>query len=73
MTLLPVIAWTGGSKPLPVPLISHEERKILVFLFQEQIIKYLNYWHDYPDDDTVRIFWNRARYDAHATMRESIR
>jgi hypothetical protein len=62
-------AWTGGSKPLPILELGREERRYVSFLFREQLTIWHDYWGDYPNNDTRHIFWNRARFDAHATFR----
>ena len=65
-----IIAWTGGSVPAPLTQISTEERQLVSYLFHEQLNTWMNFWGDLPDKDTRRIFWSRARGDAHATYRK---
>jgi hypothetical protein len=62
-------AWTGGSCPKPIDTISQSERKTCRNLFREQVRDFMAYWGDMPSD-VLRIFWNRARFDSHATHRQ---
>jgi hypothetical protein len=57
-------AWTSLEEASP------RERRLSVLLFEEQMRDFRNYWGDEPNLDTQGIFWNRARHDAHSTMRE---
>jgi hypothetical protein len=63
-------AWTGGSAPLPVNQLCPDELRLVVFLFREQLQEYLEYHGVFADLDTMRVFYNRARHDAHATWRK---
>lgn len=65
----PITAWMGGTRPLPLSQISREERIAVALLFEDQVKDFLGFWGDNPVMDTYRIFWRRARYDAHATFR----
>lgn len=60
-------AWTGGSVP-PKRYADPVYRQLRHRLFREQLVDWRDYWHDLPTADTCRIFWNRARYDAWATL-----
>lgn len=67
-------AWTGGSRPKPLAQIDQSERTLVRALFRDQMRVMREYWGDYLGLnrsiwDTARIFWKRARYDAHATIR----
>lgn len=62
-------AWTGGSNPKPLLGLDGDERALVSKLFRDQFILYFTFWKDKPTRDTLRIFWRRARYDAHATFR----
>lgn len=72
-------AWTGGSSPLPLSKVTKKERGLISNLFREQLIDWSRYWRGgvirSSADQTpsvlsvARIFWKRARYDAHATFR----
>lgn len=66
----PVIAWTGGTAPKPLLGISKKERGLVSYLFQEQVMIWLDYWKVKVPLDVCRIFWNRARHDAHSTFRD---
>jgi hypothetical protein len=66
-------AWTGGSAPRPLSQIGRLERALLRREFRRQIIEYRSYWGDLPDRRVARLFWHRARYDAHATCRDADR
>lgn len=66
---LPVIAWTGGSRPAKPSEVGQMQAGLQKYLFSEQVVTFLRYWGDSPNWDTLRIFYGRARYDAHATFR----
>ncbi len=63
------IAWTGGSRPAKSSAIGRTETQLRREIFREQVATFQGYWGDAPNRDTLRIFFNRARYDAHATTR----
>lgn len=63
-----IVAWMGGSPPDPYNQISRQEKLLVRDLFRDQCRVYIAYWGDLPKD-MRRLFWNRARYDAHATLR----
>jgi len=63
-------AWTGGTSPQPLHLVSEEERRLAKELFIEQTITYFQEWSKMPDSDLSTLFLNRARYDAHATFNQ---
>ena len=63
------IDWMGGSRPRPLLELSMGERRYVTRLFREQVDTWLDYWRDSIPMDVCRIFWKRARYDAHATYR----
>lgn len=63
------ITWTGGSRPAHSSAITRTESQLRRELFREQVETFSGYWGDAPNRDTLRIFFNRARYDAHATHR----
>lgn len=65
----PVIAWTGGSSPRRPSEISRDEASVCKYLFAQQVATFFAYWGDYPNWDTLHIFYRRARGDAHATYR----
>lgn len=68
-------AWMGGSRPNPWLSTSCDERKKTCQLFREQCGYYLEAWGNLlppsPGShfEMARLFWNRARYDAHASYR----
>ena len=67
---MPRIAWTGGSNPRPWPDTSPLEREIVLDRYTEQAREWLGYWGEVElPNDQHEIFWKRARYDAHATLR----
>ena len=68
--LRPAIAWTGGCRPLKPSQISREQASLQKYLFGEQVCTFRAYWHFEPEWEVLRIFFNRARYDAHATYRK---
>jgi hypothetical protein len=63
-------AWTGGTRPAPLARIDAIERALVQLFYVEQIDTWQDYWHETPPADVIEIFWNRARGDAHATLRE---
>ena len=65
----PTVAWMGGCRPNPIANISQEERLKTSELFREQMQIFYAYWGVY-DWDMARLFWKRARYDAHSTYRK---
>lgn len=70
MQARPVIQWMGGTPPRAPSEISPAEAGMQKFLFLEQVTVFRRYWGDSPDWDTLRIFYNRARHDAHASWRD---
>ena len=64
-----LIAWTGGSNPRDWDDISEDERRVVLALYEEQIMTFKEYWNQFPTLETCGTFWSRARYDAHATFR----
>jgi hypothetical protein len=64
------IAWTGGCRPAKPSAIGSKQAGVQKALFGEQVMDFLTYWGDSPNWDTLRIFFRRARYDAHATCRK---
>lgn len=68
------IAWQGGdSAPKDLRKISRDFRNLITFFFKEQLEDFSDFWKELPDMDTARIFWKRAKGDAWATYRETIR
>jgi len=64
-----LIAWTGGSAPPPSFPRNDSEKVLVVVMYLDQLGDWLGFWEDWPDSDTARIFWDRAMYDAWATVR----
>lgn len=62
-------AWTGGSRPRPLRDLPFGERQYVSYLFRQQVRTWSTYWFAPVPGDIARIFWRRARYDAHATYR----
>ena len=65
-------AWTGGSQPPCYALSPTPRRELISYLFREQVKCYAAYWSACPSLDTVRIFWTRAKHDAHAAIRNQL-
>lgn len=63
------VAWMGGSRPAPLSDISRGERTRVSLLFLAQYREFADYWGEAAEFAVCRIFWKRARYDAHATYR----
>ena len=63
------ITWMGGSRPRPLLELSQYERLYVTYLFRQQVRTWSTYWFAPVPGDIARIFWKRARYDAHATYR----
>jgi hypothetical protein len=67
--VVPRTAWMGGSQP-PAYKFSPRARRLLISkYFREQLQDYIYYWQSLPPVSTARIFWNRAKHDAHASIR----
>lgn len=62
-------AWTGGTSPLAWHLVSECERCLVVLFYVEQVDTWQDYWHEVPSAGLQNLFWQRARGDAHATVR----
>jgi len=62
-------AWTGGSRPRPLLELSMGERRYVTRLFREQMSAWSGFSLDPVPMTIARVFWKRARYDAHATYR----
>jgi len=65
-----VIAWTGGTHPDPFDKVSPAEQFLALKLYSSQV----HLWcvtnkKELPQDLAI-LFFNRARYDAHATFGE---
>jgi hypothetical protein len=84
--MLPRCAWTGGDPPKPYRETSRQEKSLVREAFRQAMRDSIEYWGDgaalcYADayDDAskpsalinARIQWKRARYDAHATIRNA--
>lgn len=69
MTYVRRVAWTGGSPPRGIKDISAEEKLLIAEMYHEQIKHWVSFWGDQPPREVLRIFWGRARHDAHATCR----
>lgn len=66
-------AWTGGRES-SYPRTSPLYRLWLALsadMFVEQVDMWRAYWGDEPNDDTLGIYWNRAKGDAYATISEA--
>lgn len=63
------VAWMGGSRPKKFSDCSSAERNTVSYLFREQVAIFNQFWGSMPEMDILRIYWKRARYDAHATLR----
>jgi hypothetical protein len=66
---LPTIAWMGGSRSPSPANISARQASILKYLFGEQVETFRKYWGDYPNWNTMHIFFRRALADSWATIR----
>ena len=64
-------AWTGGSSPDEYESLEPVEKMLVRLIFRNMCKIYRDYWDEHADCDIRKRFWNQARYDAHATMRES--
>lgn len=65
-----VVAWMGGSRPKKFSDCSVKEKNLVSYLFRDQVAAFNLFWGDMPEMDIFRIYWKRARYDAHATLRD---
>jgi hypothetical protein len=66
-----IVSWTGGSKPHKYATIGAAERAIVQHQWRKQALTFFYHWGNCPLD-VCRTFWKRARYDAHATIRQAI-
>ncbi|QRM32684.1 hypothetical protein [Microvirga sp. VF16] len=66
-------AWTGGTPPRPLSQIGRLERALCRREFRRQLLEYRSCWGGLPERHLARLFWNRARHDAHATCRNADR
>ncbi len=65
-------AWTGGcSPPLNIQEINKDWQCLYSFFLKEQFEDFSAFWDELPDEDTRKIFENRAKFDAWATLRET--
>jgi len=65
------IAWTGGTPPRPLHELPRGEFALVWRLYCEQLDTWATFWQAAVPHDVRETFWNRARYDAHATVREA--
>lgn len=63
------IAYRGGSEPKNFHDCNELEINLINALNKAQIEASRAFWGKEPDQEMRRIFWNRARHDAHATCR----
>jgi hypothetical protein len=63
-------AWTGGDRPCKYSTLTKREKYIVSEVFRDYVCTYVKRWGNI-EPDMVRLFWSRARYDAHATYRET--
>ncbi len=66
--MITTITWTGGLTPDPYHTLTRREKYVVSELFREQMQMYIGRWGS-ADWADARLFWTRARYDAHATVR----
>ena len=70
-TLVPMHAWTGGHEKAEVAR-NHPRYwdwlQIVTELMTEQGQTFRAYWGDEPDQDTLEIFWSRAKADAYRSL-----
>lgn len=64
---VPRTAWTGGDKPRSYSGVCGKEKNDVSVLFREQARDYAQRWGELPVLGIARLFWRRARYDAHAS------
>ena len=62
-------AWTGGTFPAALGAVPTAERRYVSRLFREQCEEYIGFTGGELPGDIGRVFWRRARRDAHATFR----
>jgi hypothetical protein len=72
-----VRAWTGGSAPAAYRDTPMKERLLACALFRDSMRFVFAYWTDYRGLnrtvlESARIHWNRARHDAHSTLRDEL-
>lgn len=64
-------AWTGGNSPSLPSSESMPQSAYRRALFRQQVKTFRAYWGDWPNADTLRTFYRRARADAFATFRDA--
>lgn len=64
------VAWTGGSIPGDLDKVSEQERALVYAMLEMQVAAFTAFWGRTPEPATRLLYLNRARYDAHATVRE---
>ncbi len=67
---IPRVAWMGGSSPRRWGKLSSMERQLVKAYYIEQHDMWVKFWAEELPREQSRIFWRRARGDAHATMRD---
>jgi hypothetical protein len=67
---LPIKSWTGGSYAAGIQEVPADEFLLILELYREQVATWEKYWGDKPDNAMKKLFWNRARQDAHATFNQ---
>ncbi len=66
------VTWMGGSVPRPYPEVAGSpEGAYVARLFQDEVNVWESHWGDKCAVDMRKVFWGRARYDAHATYRDA--
>lgn len=66
----PIKSWTGGTHPQPIKNVPPDEFLLILELYRQQVMQSREGWGEDPDSATRGVYWNRARYDAHATFNQ---
>ena len=63
-----VIPWHAAiSQPKPVQHCSQLERQLITALYEASLAGFRAFWCKEPHKQISDLYWERARYDAHAT------
>lgn len=71
-TSVAVVAWTGGSEPADIHSVSGLESNLAHRLYDMQLAAFAAFWGKGADQGTRELYWRRARFDAHATVRAGV-
>ena len=62
------VVWMGGDRPGAYSATNANEKRLCTVFFRMYCADYFSGWNECPTIEVARVFWKRARHDAHATM-----